>query len=89
MIDELVGLSAIRSALFDRVGRDFESTTVSTPLRLAPNWQPKSFVRSELVLVFEIHADANLQTGSLVPLQRVRIVVDVGAELSAIVLILP
>src|SRR6056297_1631503 len=75
--------------LFDRVVRDFESTTVPMPLRIAPNRQPETFVHSVPVLVFETHADADFQSGPPIPLNGVRIVSNVGSELSAIVLIPP
>jgi len=59
------------------------------PVGFAPDFEPETFAVSQPVLVFQVLADEDFESGVFAPLDRVRGVADVRAEFSPVVLVAP
>jgi hypothetical protein len=57
---------------------------VLRPVGLAPDFEPETLSVSKPVLVFQVLADENFESGVFAPLDRVRCVADEGAEITAV-----
>jgi len=59
------------------------------PVGFAPDFEPETFAVSQPVLVFQVLADEDFESGVFAPLDRVRGVADVRAEFAPVVLVAP